>query len=198
MQTEENRPLWIGWRDLDFPKIASFRTQLGPDVTDTDGLPTRKLSITQAKGEGAANQILSRKSRGESVTWHSRLVTPVINTAKQEQGLERTTSDLLHSCTATEESEERPASAHLPSIPSQCGADRSEYHSRLPAVAACCGSCLARRWRPAWLCSRCSHRPGGLCKCHVSHCLPPAAFPGLRAWVGGLRVWDAETQEEED
>ncbi|MEJ1280925.1 hypothetical protein NN561_011872 [Cricetulus griseus] len=126
LQTEENRPLWIGWRDLDFPKIASFRTQLGPDVTDTDGLPTRKLSITQAKGEGAANQILSRKSRGESVTWHSRLVTPVINTAKQEQGLERTTSDLLHSCTATEESEERPASAHLPSIPSQCGADRKE------------------------------------------------------------------------
>lgn len=55
MQTEENRPLWIGWQDLDFAKIASFRTQLGPDVMDSDGLPSRKLSITQAKGEGAAN-----------------------------------------------------------------------------------------------------------------------------------------------
>lgn len=52
---EEDRLLWIGWRDLDFPKIASFRTQLGPDVMGTDGLLSRKLSITQAKGEEAAN-----------------------------------------------------------------------------------------------------------------------------------------------
>lgn len=33
---------------------------------------------------------MSRKSRGESVTWLSRLITPEINKAKQEQGLERT------------------------------------------------------------------------------------------------------------
>ena len=55
LSDEENRSLWIGWQDLDFPKIASFRTQFGPDVMDSDGVPSRKLYITQAKGEGAAN-----------------------------------------------------------------------------------------------------------------------------------------------
>ena len=59
---------------------------------------------------------MSRKSRGESVTWLYRLVTPEINTAKQELGT-RPHSDLLRSCTAAKESKERPASAHLRSIP---------------------------------------------------------------------------------
>lgn len=54
-QTEEDWTLGIGWRDLDFPKIASFQTQLGPDVLGTDGLPSRKLNQTQAKGEEAVN-----------------------------------------------------------------------------------------------------------------------------------------------
>lgn len=62
---------------------------------------------------------MSRKSRGESVTWLSRLVTPAINTAKQEQGLERTPtcSTPAPHRTAAKESKERPKSVHLPSIP---------------------------------------------------------------------------------
>lgn len=49
--TEEDWTLGIGWRDLDFPKIASFQTQLGPDVLGTDGLPSRKLSIRRKRKE---------------------------------------------------------------------------------------------------------------------------------------------------
>ena len=51
MQTEEDRPLRIGWQELDIPIIASFRTQLGPDVMLIDGLPSRKLSIRRKRKE---------------------------------------------------------------------------------------------------------------------------------------------------
>lgn len=53
LQTEEDWPLGIGWRDLEFPKFASFRSQLGPDVVGTDGLPSRKLSIRRKRKEAA-------------------------------------------------------------------------------------------------------------------------------------------------
>lgn len=51
LQREEDWQLGIGWRDLDFPKIASLRTQLGPDIMGTDGLPSRKLSIRRKRKE---------------------------------------------------------------------------------------------------------------------------------------------------
>lgn len=56
MQTEEDRPLGIGWRELDIPIIASFRTQLGPDVMRTRRITVSEtLNQTQAKGEEAVN-----------------------------------------------------------------------------------------------------------------------------------------------
>lgn len=51
LQAEEDGTLGIVWRDLDFPKVASLRTQLGPDVMRTDGLPSRKLSIRRKRKE---------------------------------------------------------------------------------------------------------------------------------------------------
>lgn len=137
---------------------------------------------------------MSRKSRGESVTWLPRLVTPEINTAKQEQGPERTPT-----CSTPAP---RPRRARSAQQVRTCGAsprpDRSEYRSRQPAEAAWGPLCLGRRWRPPWLCSRCILRPGQkLCK---YQCLSLSAtcrafrLESVGQWVGG---WDVETQGEE-
>lgn len=108
----------------------------------------------------------------------------------------RAHSDQLHSSTAAEESEERPASAHLRSI---AGSDRSEYHSRLPSAAAWGPSCLGQRWRPPGICTCSSHRPGEkLCQYqHLSLSATCRAFRlgSVGQWVGG---WDVESQREED
>lgn len=85
MQTEEDRPLGIGWRELDIPIIASFRTQLGPDVMRTDGLPSRKRSIRRKRKE-RRRLIKYWKVAWGRVTWVPRLGEPGINTARQPAG----------------------------------------------------------------------------------------------------------------
>ena len=148
------------------------------------------LNQTQAKGE-AANEILSRKSRGERVTWVSRLSEPGINTALQPAGKSASCCD--RECRAPRERSDPPrnpkgwsAAVSACALPGGLPAPRTAPRRRLAGLDGPLRRGTAGRQLRDSGGTAGRRRRDGYPKCLVPLCLPPAEPPGLKVWIGGL------------